>query len=861
MEDLQSQIIKFLKEHTPPSLDSESEDYLFQLLNDKDSYHDPDILVQQLSQFWSQEDEEDDGNNSERSLDYLEKFVLDIATQMNSGIKNSAERSVFVAVVPNGDTIASETETETEAETENRDTNDDDPRVEFKRLQLSEETPESQSTSPIVNLSDSTQKYSKPQRKRRGKKSESLVCPSSLPEQQEDRQQQPGHFFLEDQASAWQECTEKGLSWGGRGKGGRGEYAGAVNSIKSNIHLSNVSICLDNGTELLHDTMMDVVRGHRYGLIGRNGVGKSTLLRRLAQKVIPGMPLDMRVLLVQQQIEGSDDSAINVLLSADFDREWLLREQQELEAQLQSTTTLEDDLGKIAERLGNIVAELDAIAADTAEERGIEILRGLQFTDDMIFGPTNNLSGGWRMRLALAAAIFVQSDLLLFDECTNHLDLYGLTWLINFLNKDTDRTLIIVSHDRTFLDAVCTDIIVMEHQRLQYHVGNFSQYEKQQQDKATREAQILDATERQRTKAMAFIQKQQASANKKSSDPNKQRQAKMIKEKKLERMGNYREDGKRYKLRSLKKLSEDHLRLAQKVVIEVDEPIIKMKFPEPVWPPSIGPGAALVKFEDVSFSYEKGTDHILNHMTFSLNRGSKVALVGRNGSGKSTLCRLIAGDNVCGIGVITGNIWVHPSIRVGYITQYSVEELETSSNQTVVEYIEAFLTDKGILSDILTQVSGNIRQYLGVFGLGGKHAHQKISSLSGGERMRLCFATVLSDKPQLLLMDESTNHVDFETLGSMSEALNDYQGSVLMVSHNQSFLNAFCNELWIVENGGQLSINHSDTESFDDMFSTYRSRINGRKTFNNIENIRQKSSRAAQASRQSANSQMSTALL
>lgn len=845
------QIEKFLKEHGPSSLDSESTDYLVQLLSDKDSYLNIDSLVQQLSQFWFQE--EDDVDDVKRPVEHLEKIVLDMASQIYTDKPTTADKRPM--------------STKNMIIAEKRDTDDTCKVSTELSSQYSAEEMKQTSSSPIANRTVSTKTSSKQQRKMREKKLKSFACSSSLEEQrrgklQQQQYQPPGQkILLEDQASAWHECMEKGMSWGGRGKGGRGEYAGAVNSVKSNIHLSNVSVCLDNGTELLHDATMDIVRGHRYGLIGRNGVGKSTLLQRLSQKIIPGMPLDMRVLLVQQQIEGSSDSAINVLLSADFDREWLLHEQQELEAQLQSTAVLDDDLGMIAEQLGNIAVELDAIAADTAEERGIEILRGLQFTNEMIFGPTSSLSGGWRMRLALAAAIFVQSDLLLFDECTNHLDLYGLTWLINFLNKDKDRTLIIVSHDRTFLDAVCTDIVVMEHQKLHYHVGNFSQYEKQQKDKAAREAQILDATERQRTKAMAFIQKQQAQANKKSSDPNKQRQAKMIKEKKLERMGNYREDGKRYKLRSLKKLSEDHLRLAQKVVIEVDEPIIRMKFPEPEWPPSIGRESALVQFEDLSFRYKNSPHNILNHFTSNLYRGSKVALVGRNGSGKSTLCKLIAGDSFAGAGVVTGKIWVHPSIRVGYITQYSVEELEASSSQTVVEYIEEFLNMKGILSDVLHGVSGNIRQYLGIFGLGGKHAHQKIQSLSGGERMRLCFATVLSDKPQLLLLDESTNHVDFETLGSMSKALNEFQGSVLMVSHNQSFLSGFCNELWVIENGGHLSINHSDTESFDEIFSTYRSTINTRNDFNSAEYSRQKSSRAVKASRQNVNTNQSASLL
>lgn len=208
---------------------------------------------------------------------------------------------------------------------------------------------------------------------------------------------------------------------------------------------------------------------------------------------------------------------------------------------------------RIAERLGDAMGELDEISADTAEERAFEILKGLQFTTETVHGPTHNLSGGWRMRLALAKALFVpSSNLMLSDECTNHLDLYGLDWLIQFLNENADRTLIVVSHDRAFLNDICTDIVVMENQNLKYHVGNCSEYDRQQKEKAARESQILDAADRQRSKAQAFIQKQQAVANKMSADPNKQRQAKMIKEKKLDRIGNYREDGKRYKLKFLK---------------------------------------------------------------------------------------------------------------------------------------------------------------------------------------------------------------------------------------------------------------------------------------------------------------------
>jgi ABC-type multidrug transport system ATPase subunit len=340
--------------------------------------------------------------------------------------------------------------------------------------------------------------------------------------------------ILDDHASAWNECKEDGKLWGGRGHGGRGLRITGENL--QNIHLPSVSLQFA-GNDLLTDSPMDVTRGHRYGLLGRNGVGKSTLLRQLAAGGIPGIPHSMRILLVHQQIQGrTDQTTLEALVSADSDRLTLLEEQEQVEANLEAGV----DLGKSAERLGDIVAELDAIDADGAEDRALKILKGLSFCKDMIKGPTSSLSGGWRMRLALARALFVpHSDLILLDECTNHLDLHGMNWLMNYVNAHEEHTLVVVSHDRAFLDAICTDMIVMEHQRLNYHIGNYSEYQRQMAEKTAREAQILDASEKQRSKAMTFIQKQQN--NKKSTDPNKQRQAKMIKDKKLDRIGNYRE--------------------------------------------------------------------------------------------------------------------------------------------------------------------------------------------------------------------------------------------------------------------------------------------------------------------------------
>jgi ABC-type multidrug transport system ATPase subunit len=347
--------------------------------------------------------------------------------------------------------------------------------------------------------------------------------------------QQNDNVFVDDDISAWAERKAEGKTWGGRGFGGRG-VRGDVNT-PSNIHLTNVTLSFA-GNELLQNSTIQINGGHRYGLIGRNGVGKTTLLRRLASKAIPGMPQNMRIVLVEQAAEGGKQSALQALMDSDEERHALLEKQAHLEEQFDKHMSGES-LEEIAEQLEEVAVELDAVDADRSEERAKEILGALQFTDNMMQTQTENLSGGWRMRLALAQALFLPSDLLLLDEPTNFLDLHALVWLSDYL-VHSEHTLIVVSHDRVFLD-MCTDIISMEHKKLVYHVGNYSAYEQQQEEKASREAQILDASERQRAKAISFIQKQEASANKKRQDPKKQRQAKMVKEKKLERIGNYRE--------------------------------------------------------------------------------------------------------------------------------------------------------------------------------------------------------------------------------------------------------------------------------------------------------------------------------
>ena len=267
----------------------------------------------------------------------------------------------------------------------------------------------------------------------------------------------------DDHAAAWEECKTSNKLWGGRGRGGRGIRITGDNFEA--IHLPSVSLCYE-GNELLIDSKMDILKGHRYALLGRNGVGKSTLLKHIEAGNIPGLPRGLVVRMVKQQVEGGDKTTLQALVDADEYRSELLEEQNRVEKEMDTGFNMEDN----AQRLSELAVELDVIDADNAEQRALNILNGLSFSKEMIHSPTASLSGGWRMRLALAQALFVPyNDLLLLDEVTNHLDLHGMAWLENYLTDESRRnplTLICVSHDRQFLDSVCTDVIVMEHKRL-----------------------------------------------------------------------------------------------------------------------------------------------------------------------------------------------------------------------------------------------------------------------------------------------------------------------------------------------------------------------------------------------------------
>ncbi|KAG7340898.1 ABC transporter [Nitzschia inconspicua] len=648
---------------------------------------------------------------------------------------------------------------------------------------------------------------------------------------------------LNDHSSAWKQVQAEQSQWGGRGKGGRGvRYYG---DNYTNLYLPSVSLQFQ-GKTLLQDSIMTIDKGHRYGLLGRNGVGKSTLFQALHKHLIPGLPHNYSVLLVNQQLldDDSDLTTLQAVLEADTNRSNILQEQTKVENLLEQGV----DVLENAAKLEQLLLDWEAIDGDTAEQRAKDILKGLGFTKQMIQQPTHTLSGGWKMRLSLARALFVQHtvDLLLLDEISNHLDLHGILWLQRYLTSDKcqDLTIMVISHDRDFLGAVTTDIIVMNHQRLTYHPGDYWEYQRQVQERTSMQSNKLEAAEKQRQKALEFVQKQQAQSNKKSADPNKQRQAKMIKDKKLDRIGMFREDGKRFQNFSLAKMDMKSARMGQHVEIEQDERVLTLRFPNPTWPTSLTDAKSpVITLEDLSFQYSSHPNELLKHLTLTVDRGSKIALVGRNGCGKSTLIKLLTGELGSSTkdenGKITsGRIRRHPNIRIGHVSQYSVEELEKYGHLTVVQYAEQFLKEGQASSQAIERASNkgygsNVRQYLGAFGLGGEHAHRLIQTLSGGERMRLCFCTEMADAPHVLVLDESSNHLDLETLDSLAAALQAFEGAIVMVSHNQGFLRIFANTLWICDRGTVQALYSDNPEdgssvtnsTFDDLFGQYRSQV------------------------------------
>uniref|UniRef100_A0A673LTE1 ATP-binding cassette sub-family F member 1 n=1 Tax=Sinocyclocheilus rhinocerous TaxID=307959 RepID=A0A673LTE1_9TELE len=525
----------------------------------------------------------------------------------------------------------------------------------------------------------------------------------------------------------------------------------------SDIKLERFSISA-HGKELFVNADLLIVAGRRYGLVGPNGKGKTTLLKHIANRAL-SIPPNIDVLLCEQEVVADDTPAVQAVLKADTRRLKLLEEERQLQSRLEKG----DD--SVSERLDKVYEELRAIGAAAAEAKARRILAGLSFTPEMQNRPTKKFSGGWRMRVSLARALFMEPTLLMLDEPTNHLDLNAVIWLNNYL-QSWKKTLLIVSHDQSFLDDVCTDIIHLDNQKLYYYRGNYLTFKKMYVQK---QKELLKQYEKQEKKL-----KDLKAGGKSTKQAEKQTK---------EALTRKQQKGK-------KSHREEESREATELLKRPREYTVKFTFPDP--PPLSPP---ILGLHSVDFGYE-GQKPLFKNVDFGIDMESRVCIVGPNGVGKSTLLLLLTGK----LNPIKGEMRKNHRLKVGFFNQQYADQLNMEESPT--EYLQR---------NFNLQYQ-DARKCLGRFGL-ESHAHTiQISKLSGGQKARVVFAELSCRQPDVLILDEPTNNLDIESIDALSEAINEYKGAVIIVSHDARLITETQCQLWVVED---QSISQIDGD-FDD---------------------------------------------
>lgn len=526
----------------------------------------------------------------------------------------------------------------------------------------------------------------------------------------------------------------------------------------SDIKLERFSISA-HGKELFVNADLLIVAGRRYGLVGPNGKGKTTLLKHIANRAL-SIPPNIDVLLCEQEVVADDTPAVQAVLKADTRRLKLLEEEKQLQARLEKG---EDS---VAERLDKVYEELRAIGAAAAEAKARRILAGLSFTPEMQNRPTKRFSGGWRMRVSLARALFMEPTLLMLDEPTNHLDLNAVIWLNNYL-QGWKKTLLIVSHDQSFLDDVCTDIVHLDNQKLYYYRGNYLTFKKMYVQKQKELQKQYDKQEK-KLKELKAGGKSTKQAEKQTKDALTRKQLK----------------GKK------KGGQEEESHEATELLKRPKEYTVKFTFPNP--PPLSPP---ILGLHSVDFGYE-GQKLLFKNVDFGIDMESRICIVGPNGVGKSTLLLLLTGK----LNPTKGEMRKNHRLKVGFFNQQYADQL--NMEETATEYLMRNFN--------LPYQDG--RKCLGRFGL-ESHAHTiQISKLSGGQKARVVFAELACRQPDVLILDEPTNNLDIESIDALSEAINEYKGAVIIVSHDARLITETQCQLWVVED---CTINQIDGD-FDD---------------------------------------------
>jgi len=499
------------------------------------------------------------------------------------------------------------------------------------------------------------------------------------------------------------------------------------------LNLNGVTVRL-GGRTILDAATAALPGKSRVGLIGRNGAGKSTLMKAIIGQIeldngAIEMPRNTRIGYIAQEAPSGTTTPIEAVLAADTERAALLAE---------SETSHDPD------RLGEVHDRLIAIDAYGAPSRAARILVGLGFDDEMQQRPLDSYSGGWKMRVALAALLFSEPDLLLLDEPSNHLDLEATLWLENFL-KAYPAMMVVISHERDLLNKVVDNILHLEGGKVTLYAGGYDAFERQRAERAAQLAAARANQEAQRAKLQDFIARNSARAS-----TAKQAQSRV---KALARM--------------------------QPIAAMAEDPTLSFDFPDPdeLRPPLITLDMAAVGYSDRP---------VLQRLNLRLDPDDRVALLGRNGNGKTTLARLLAAQ----LKPMEGGMASSGKMRVGYFTQYQVEELDR--DDTPLAHMTRVMQGK---------TPAAVRAQLGRFGFSGDKATTQVGKLSGGERARLALALITRDAPHMLILDEPTNHLDVDAREALVQALNAYSGAVVLVSHDRHMLELTADRLVLVDNG------------------------------------------------------------
>ncbi len=504
------------------------------------------------------------------------------------------------------------------------------------------------------------------------------------------------------------------------------------------LTISNLTYKI-GGRTILDDCNANIMDGWKTGVIGLNGAGKSTLFKLISGELQADggevtRPADQRFGMVRQDIPETDTPLIDIVLAAD-----------EVMADLWRRTETETDPNKIAE----IYEKLSDIDAYSAPAKAAKLLTGLGFKEEELQQPFSSFSGGWRMRVALAAALFVEPEILLLDEPTNHLDLEAIMWLETYLAA-YPHTLLIISHDREVLNRCIDHVVHVDNQKLTMYTGNYDTFEKERAEALGLQQKMFEKQQAEREHMQKFVDRFKAKASKA-----KQAQSRM---KALEKM--------------------------DLVDAVISSRAVHFTFPNPEKIPS-----PMIAISKADIGYAPGAP-VLRQVHENIDHDDRIAILGANGNGKSTMMKLIADK----LGVMAGEVNRSKKLRIGYFSQHQTEELDV--NATPYEEMMKMVRESG--GDAKEH---KVRAKLGAFGFSRDLLDNKISTLSGGEKARLLFAFMSFDAPHLLLLDEPTNHLDIDAREALVQALNNYEGAIIIVSHDPNMIERVADRLWLVKDG------------------------------------------------------------